>query len=108
VTDEEVEVLSNGASPVVEPELLKSTKRKLQVTSPGDILLQGTEVPIRQPDLSSREICCFLGACFWDIVKKIQGTFAALGISPSYAFPLMIPPEVNWEVSCVTVGLKGQ
>jgi len=37
----------------------------------GDSLLQGTGAPIHQPNQSSREACCLLGARIWDAVKEL-------------------------------------
>lgn len=37
----------------------------------GDSLLQGTEAPTCQPNQSSREASCLLGAGIWDVVEEL-------------------------------------
>ena len=48
----------------------KKRRRILVIEGSG---LRGTEAPICCPDKLSREVCCLLGACVWDIRKRTLG-----------------------------------
>lgn len=76
----------NGASLVAKPEPLRPITIKQQVTVVADSLLQATEAPTCQSNLSSREVCCLLVAHTRDVVKRLQRHNCSLG-SPSTALP---------------------
>ena len=51
----------------------------------GDSLLQGTEAPLCQPGLSSRQVCCLPGSQVWDVVEGL------LKLAwPSAYYPLLL------------------
>ena len=75
VTDKRLEVVFDEASETAEPELLRSTTKKLWVIALGDSPLRGREVLACQSDPSSREVCCLLGPWIQDIVETLSRLF---------------------------------
>ena len=69
--EEETGVLSSEATRMTNSEPRRITWRKWQVIAVGSSLLQGIEALTCQPDLLSKEFCCFLGAWIQDVVERL-------------------------------------
>ena len=62
-----------------------AARKKRRVIAVGDSALKGTEAPICQPDLVSREVCCLQGARIRGVAEGLPGL-----VSPNGYYLLLV------------------